>query len=1498
MNILNTALKDMVSSLKIPLSLDHVKNTLSRGIIAGLFLTGALWQMPASAQYSTSEVIQNPKMAMPGMEKAHILNVQIVTDGPANLSQINFNTFGTNEHSNIVQARLFYSNASTFDVPLPAAAEIGSAVPSPEGDFSFSGLSVNLVTGTNHFWLAYDILDDYNAIGDSVDAECLSFVIDGSTFVPEDPAPAGARNILHWMEYFYCPYTANDPRNFNIGLSRLEIADTLLLKVISTAGVLENWNTTVITLVQDVRYPFSYRGGTGNSQNERIYIDWNGDGFYESSEMVHQGATPASMVSYGILNIPCNVKPGLKRLRFAADSGVPSAPCSGTNGAAPTNGLGTGFEMTINVIIAPPALADFQIGTMDYRDAFIDYKNTSPGLKLGYNFSWDYTNDGTTDATTADGRTSYSTNGTKQVKLHMAREFCGDPRVDSVIKSIQIVEPPAFPLSEFIADRNITNPILTVNFKDLSNNGANKWHWKITPEQIEGSPTFSYVNGTDSNSQHPQVKFNILGYYTVSLWTENALGNGSYIVKEAYVENINSYSMCSVNSTEDAFGFLADEGGPNANYPDGSNKLCRFLINPCASSISFRFLSFDMSRFQVTNCFLPGTSTLQPFDNVKIFDGMDATGAPLHTAAGWPDGFSNNPGNVALLQMPPVLTANSGSMYIEYYVNCAFNGAGFFAEWSSEPDMVDAPVPSFVSSDTAYVGAPYVFDNTSTGEVDAYSWDFEDDRVPDATTKDVEITFTEPGVQTVRLTLTRCRTTHTFAKQVVVFPITKAPVADFRATREIAIVSDTVRLMDISENGATSWNWSITPSTGFIYVNGTNASSRNPFILFQQVGSYTVSLTAANSFGNDVETKTNYIGVFAYCAPDVVNLGNDVGISRVQFGAIDNTSPIGESAYSYYRQSAQVELGATYPIVIERNSAFNNVNRKVWIDFNKNGSFEDAGEEVAYEASNSSLVFNGLVTIPKTASLGLTRMRVGVSSENNDNSPCGPNVFGEFEDYDLDIIKDITKPVITLIGDDPIVIELGFQYVDPGATAIDNSDGDITDKIVAYDNVDPAVGGIYRVVYKVTDEAGNEADSVVRTVIVDTDISGPTITLTGGDTIRHMVNTPFDEPGYTAMDFADGDVTSSVVVGGTVNPLLIGTYYLTYNAEDLSGNQGTKVRVVIVDDYAAPTVTLIGVNPLSIDYRAPFLDPGVNISDNYYTSGLFAEVVGHVNPDVMGVYSVTYHVKDLSGNEAAPLTRTIIVEDISAPVVSLLGSDTVIVDVYGNYIEMGSSVQDNHTENLTASVSGTVNVNVIGDYTLSYTATDSSGNTNVPVKRVVRVVDRERPVIALIGDAVIHVKRWVGYNDPGVIIYDNYYSNATLQALLEKPATFATHDPGLFQYCYNVTDPSGNKAQQVCRLVQIDSFGTSVSRFVLENSIDIYPNPTKGQFNIDINTELSGNLEIAVYNAHGALVQEVTKGDFAGKSYAVDLTGQAAGVYYVRVVSGGETVTKKIAFVH
>ena len=158
-------------------------------------------------------------------------------------------------------------------------------------------------------------------------------------------------------------------------------------------------------------------------------------------------------------------------------------------------------------------------------------------------------------------------------------------------------------------------------------------------------------------------------------------------------------------------------------------------------------------------------------------------------------------------------------------------------------------------------------------------------------------------------------------------------------------------------------------------------------------------------------------------------------------------------------------------------------------------------------------------------------------------------------------------PVISLNGSDQIIINQGSQFSDPGATASDPEDGNISSAISIESNLDVLAVGEYEITYSVTDSAGNSS-SVTRivTVIGNPDNRAPEIILLGNQNETVAFGSDYVDPGYSANDDEDGDLTSSIIVVSNVNTRFPGEYVTTYRVTDSADIQTTVSRFVTVTD--------------------------------------------------------------------------------------------------------------------------------------------------------------------------------------------------------------------------------------------------------------------------------------------------------------------------------------------
>ncbi|MFQ5345050.1 MAG: immunoglobulin-like domain-containing protein, partial [Mariprofundus sp.] len=167
---------------------------------------------------------------------------------------------------------------------------------------------------------------------------------------------------------------------------------------------------------------------------------------------------------------------------------------------------------------------------------------------------------------------------------------------------------------------------------------------------------------------------------------------------------------------------------------------------------------------------------------------------------------------------------------------------------------------------------------------------------------------------------------------------------------------------------------------------------------------------------------------------------------------------------------------------------------------------------------------------------------------------------------------DTTAPQIKLKGGSSVQLDAGEIYVEPGASAWDNRDGNITRRIRISGKVDTSRTGTYMIKYSVRDKAGNSAHaSRFVTVVSVPDTTSPVITLNGDSSVTVIEDGNYIDAGAKAVDDVDGDVSADIQRTGLVNMARTGSYTLKYDVSDAAGNAAvTKVRIVKVVDRGDP----------------------------------------------------------------------------------------------------------------------------------------------------------------------------------------------------------------------------------------------------------------------------------------------------------------------------------------
>jgi hypothetical protein len=164
---------------------------------------------------------------------------------------------------------------------------------------------------------------------------------------------------------------------------------------------------------------------------------------------------------------------------------------------------------------------------------------------------------------------------------------------------------------------------------------------------------------------------------------------------------------------------------------------------------------------------------------------------------------------------------------------------------------------------------------------------------------------------------------------------------------------------------------------------------------------------------------------------------------------------------------------------------------------------DTSGDGWPYDAEQPATLY----TVPLTALSGFNGSTLKFTASST-------AVGHSLEASDIELLIDNIPPVIVTIGTD-VTVALGATYIDSGATAIDNVDGDISENIVVTSNVDTNQLGSYAVRYNVRDGNNNAAIEVIRNVTVE-DVD------TDSDGILDVNDNCVSEPNSDQLD-TDGD---------------------------------------------------------------------------------------------------------------------------------------------------------------------------------------------------------------------------------------------------------------------------------------------------------------------------------------------------------------------------------------
>ena len=369
-------------------------------------------------------------------------------------------------------------------------------------------------------------------------------------------------------------------------------------------------------------------------------------------------------------------------------------------------------------------------------------------------------------------------------------------------------------------------------------------------------------------------------------------------------------------------------------------------------------------------------------------------------------------------------------------------------------------------------------------------------------------------------------------------------------------------------------------------------------------------------------------------------------------------------------------------------------------------------------------------------------------------------------------IRDLQFPIPNieeiLIGNDVITHERYQPFVDPGISL----SPDLT--FSSSNNINVNVIGTYEINYAIVNEHGNlnpigftrtvnVVDTVAPVVTLNSADSNP-INLVFNDTVTPVFIQQYTEFGATA-DTGEPvtiSITRTPLGGGnpvsvpSVNPVVEGTYTVTYTATDDGGNTGTATRIVTVTrDITPPVITLNNPNenPVNLTFNdsvsptfsQPYTEFGATADGGETVTINSSNIV----PTSEGTYDVVYTATDITGNLGSTIRQVTYTRDTTSPTLTLNVPSYNPVNLIFNtssgfsqtYTEEGATSDGGETVTIsitrtplgggTAVSVGAVSPVVEGVYTVTYSATDAGGNTGTITRTVTVTEDTTAPVVTL-----------------------------------------------------------------------------------------------------------------------------------------------------------------------
>ena len=455
-------------------------------------------------------------------------------------------------------------------------------------------------------------------------------------------------------------------------------------------------------------------------------------------------------------------------------------------------------------------------------------------------WAWDFA-DGST-STDQNPTHTFATTGSYDVKLTVTHGASTDV-------STQTVNVGGVPNAQFDGTPLQLNVNENVQFTDRSSNSPTSWLW-------------DFGDTATSTLQNPAHAYQLNGIYTVSLTARNANGKDSE-TKVGYV-NVGTPPKADFRPVIVPFALgsvpmpvqFVDQttGGPTDwqwDFGDGTTAAeqnpTHFYQKEGVYTVTLTAKNFFGSDTKVRKDLITvGGGAAVDFDADKTTVGVGQivtfTDKSLNNPTNWVWEFGD--GTVGTGSNPDHTYRAVGVYDVTLTASNAIDTES--RTKNQYITVLSIPRADFVADKTRG-GAPMTvtFTDKTANSPTAWKWDFGDGTT--ASEQNPVHTYTTLGVFTVSLTASNKDGQDTSTKTGYIVT-TLAPVADFKADRQVGKAPFIVVFTDLSTNNPTSWLWE--------FGDGSTSSDQNPRHIYLHEGAYDVRLTVTNQYGSDSLLKT------------------------------------------------------------------------------------------------------------------------------------------------------------------------------------------------------------------------------------------------------------------------------------------------------------------------------------------------------------------------------------------------------------------------------------------------------------------------------------------------------------------------------------------------------------------------------------------------------------------------------------------------------------------